>query len=92
MNTSKLARTSFVLDRETHDQLQYLSSRMGVSRSELVRDVLAEPISLMAKWMQSVPDDATPADAVRVGEEIQLDMVDFIERKAEEVRRMGGVQ
>jgi predicted DNA-binding protein len=87
MNTSKLARTSFVLDRETHDQLQYLSRRMGVSRSELVRDVLAEPISLMAKWMLSVPDDPTGNDAERVEGQMQLDMVEFLSRKAEEVRQ-----
>ncbi len=87
MNTSKLTRASFVLDRETHDQLNYLATRMGVSRSELVRDVLAEPISLMAKWMLSVPDDPTSVDAARVGGEVQLDMVDFIERKADEVRK-----
>jgi hypothetical protein len=92
MNTSKLARTSFVLDRETHDQLRYLSSRMGVSRSELVRDVLAEPIALMAKWMLSVPDDPTSFDVARVGDEIQLDMVDFIEGKADEARKLGVLQ
>jgi hypothetical protein len=92
MNTSKLARTSFVLDRETHDQLAYLSTRMGVSRSELVRDVLAEPIALMAKWMLSVPDDPTTADVDRVGGELQLDISEFIERKAEQARNSGGLQ
>ncbi len=92
MNTSKLARTSFVLDRETHDQLQYLSFRMGVSRSELVRDVIAEPIALMAKWMLSVPDDPSSVDVARVGDEMQLDMVDFIEGKAAEARKLGVLQ
>lgn len=86
MNTSKLARSTFVLDRETHVQLDYVSKRMGVSRSELVRDILAEPISLMAKWMLSVPDDASGEDAARVQAVVQLDMVEFVERKAQEVR------
>ena len=75
------------MDRETHDQLCYLSSRMGVSRSELVRDVLAEPISLMAKWMQSVPEDPTAPEAAEVAGQMQLDMVEFINRKAEQVRQ-----
>jgi hypothetical protein len=88
MNTAKLARTTFVLDRETHDQLAYISRRMGVSRSELVRDVLAEPVALMAKWALSLPDKPTPEDAARVGEVMQLDIVELIERKAEEVRQV----
>ena len=87
MNTENLARTTFVLDRATHDQLNYISRRLRVSRSELVRDVLAEPVALMAKWVQSTPDHPTEADAARVGEELQLDMVEFIERKAAELQR-----
>jgi len=90
MNTAQLARTTFVLDRATHDQLAYISRRMKVSRSELVRDVLAEPIALMAKWVQSVPDDLSPADAQRLGESVQLDMVEFIERKAAELEQGSG--
>lgn len=88
MNTDRLARTTFVLDRVTHDQLDYISRRMKVSRSELVRDVLAEPVALMAKWVQSVPEQPTATDAERVGEELQLDMVEFIERKASELRQL----
>ena len=89
MNSAKLARTTFVLLRETHDQLEYISRRMGVSRSELVRDVLAEPVALMAKWVQSVPDQPSPEDVAQIGNVLQLDIVDFLERKAEEVRQSG---
>ena len=62
MNTANLARTTFVLDRATADQLGYLSRRMGVSRSALVREVLAEPIATMAKLVEAVPDQPTPDD------------------------------
>ena len=85
MNKAKLARTTFVLDRETHDQLDYISRRMNVSRSELVRDVLAEPVAMMARWVQATPDVPTPADAESLLGEIQLDIAEFVERKAGEL-------
>ncbi len=78
-----------MLDRVTHDQLNYISGRMGVSRSELVRDVLAEPVALMAKWVQSVPDQPTVEDADRIGEVLQLDIADFLQQKADQVRESG---
>lgn len=82
MNTDKLARTTFVLLRETSEELDYVSRRMGVSRSVLVRDVLREPVSLMAGWLRRVPEDqpVTAEQAAQLGDEIQLDLVDFIER------------
>ena len=86
MNTNLLARTTFVLNRVTHDQLDYISRRMNVSRSELVRDVLAEPIAIMAKWVLSVPETPTEADATRIGEAVQLDLCEFIERRTAELR------
>lgn len=85
MNTDKLARATFVLDRATHDQLDYISRRMKVSRSELVRDVLAEPVAMMAKWVQATPEEPTPADAESIAAAMQLDLVEFVERKAVEI-------
>jgi hypothetical protein len=60
---------------------------MKVSRSELVRDVLAEPVALMARWVQSVPDQPTEVDAERIGETVQLDMLEFITRKSAELKQ-----
>ena len=62
MNTQRLARATFVLERETHDQLDRVSRTLGVSRSELVRDMLAEPVALMAKWVDLVPANPTPEE------------------------------
>lgn len=85
MNKAKLARTTFVLDRETHEQLEYISRRMKVSRSELVRDVLAEPVAMMARWVKATPEAPTPEDAESLLGEIQLDIAEFVERKAGEL-------
>lgn len=62
MNSETLARVTFVLDRHTAEDLAYLSSRMGQSRSALVREVLAAPISGMAEILRQVPSHPTPAD------------------------------
>ena len=92
MNTSQLARATFVLDRQTAAQLAYISGAMGVSRSELVRDWLREPVELMAKWVESAQlardsDGRIAANNVdAIGQEIQQDLVDFIQRKAGELR------
>ena len=83
MNTQELARTTFVLNRETHEQLNRVSRRMGVSRSTLVRDMLAEPVALMAKWVDSLPpagEVITEAAGTAVLDTIQLDLVEFIDQ------------
>jgi len=85
MNTEKLARTTFVLDRETHDRLNYVSRRLGVSRSVLVRDVLAEPVAMMERWVRATPEQPTAAEAETLLTGIQGDLIEFIERRAGEV-------
>lgn len=86
MNTDNLARATFVLDRETSAQLDIISRRMGVSRSSLVRDVLREPVAMMAGWLDRVPTDraVTAADADALRDAMQLDLVEFIERQVAE--------
>lgn len=62
MNEETLARTTFVLHRETAEALAYVSARFGVSRSHLVREILSEPISRMAEIVRAVPEDPSPSD------------------------------
>lgn len=85
MNSEKLSRTTFVLNRETAEQLGYVSRRMGVSRSALVRDVLEEPVAMMAKWVSSVPADMTPADVERLTSQMSLDLDGLIGGKLREL-------
>lgn len=49
MNTELLVRSTFVLDRVTASRLDYVSRVLGRSRSDLVREVLAEPVRVMAE-------------------------------------------
>lgn len=89
MNKDRLARATFVLDRQTAEELAYISKRMKVSQSELVRDVLAEPVAMMAKWVRNTPDAPTADEADKLGDALQADLVDFIEAKAKLLQREG---
>ena len=62
MNTENLARTTFVLDRSTSEDLAYLSSRMGRSRSSLVREILSPTIADLASLIRQVPESPTESD------------------------------
>jgi hypothetical protein len=87
MNTQKLARTTFVLDRETHLQLNRISSRFGVSRSELVRDVLAEPVAMLAGWVDQIPETDTPVDTSQFKAVAMAEFEAFVAAQMDEVRR-----
>lgn len=62
MNTSKLARATFVLSKSANDDLSYLSRRMKQSRSSLVREVLEPGIVQLAQMLRAVPDKPTQED------------------------------
>lgn len=83
MNTDRFARATFVIHRETHDQLRTICKRMGVSRSDLVRDVLAEPVAMMAGWVSSVPENPTEADAAQLLLQLREDVGQFLDDKSE---------
>lgn len=52
---SNLRRATFVLPSETVEALMYVSERTGSSMSAIVRDVLGEPIVMLAGAMRGVP-------------------------------------
>lgn len=91
MNTEKLARTTFVLDRETHEKLSELAATLGRSRSDLVREVVSEPIRFMHAQVAKLPKGRTrlsEAEKVAFSDSVQQDLVEFIDRLAAE---SGGV-
>ena len=56
MNRDRYARVTLVLDRRTDEGLGYLSRRLRRSKSELVRDVLEEPVKGMVGMLLRFPD------------------------------------
>lgn len=91
MNSETLARATFVLDRKTAEQLAYLSDRLGVSRSELVRSVLAEPVDQMVGLMGRVPENPSESDL----RQLALEGLEAFERAIDPeltmLRRVAGV-
>lgn len=91
MNSETLARATFVLGRKTAEQLAYLSDRLGVSRSELVRSVLAEPVDQMVGLMGRVPENPSESDL----RQLALEGLEAFERAIDPeltmLRRVAGV-
>ena len=83
MNTSNLARATFVLSKSVDSDIAYLSRRMGRSRSSLVREVLEPVMTEMASLLRSFPDQAD-ADQVDLFADTAIARVDEI---ADQVRR-----
>lgn len=63
MNTETLARATFVLNKSAAEDLTYLSTRMGQSRSALVREILEPSVADLAALVRRIPDSPGPADA-----------------------------
>ena len=72
MNTDRFARATFVLDRSTVEGIAYLSRRLRRSRSDLVRDVLADPVEGMVKLLERHPEgsEADPRQLALEGLEL----------------------
>ena len=56
MNTDLFARATFVLDRSTVEGIAYLSRRLRRSRSDLVREVLHDPVDGLVRLLERHPE------------------------------------
>lgn len=90
MNTDLLQRATFVLDRPTAERLSTIAERLGVSRSELVRDVLLEPIELMHRWVTSLPDKPTHEQVQGLMGQVESDIEGWLDSKAAQFDLLGG--
>ena len=91
MNTDLLDRDTFVIDSATSERLTVIAERMGVSRSALVRDVLAEPVELMHRWVSALPanDAMTPESVAELMGQIETDIGEFIDAKSAQLDLLG---
>ena len=72
MNTDRFVRTTFVLDRETSARLSFIARRVGRSRSELVRELLAEPVVMLQRVAATLPEPSAEPSRVLTANERQL--------------------
>lgn len=76
-------KVSLSLDEVLVEDLDFISKRMGISRSSLVSELLAEALPGIRKVIALIPESPTPADVVRYrGESVAI-----IQERLESARR-----
>lgn len=76
-------KVSLSLESTSVDDLDYITGRMGISRSALVSQLLIEALPAMRQVIDLIPASPTPADVVRYrGESTAI-----IQDRLESVRR-----
>lgn len=63
---SKTRKISVSLSGPLVDDLDYISARMGVSRSAIISEFMADALSEARRVFELVPPNPTPADVVRM--------------------------
>lgn len=63
--SSKMVRMTFTVPPSIRQNLDYLSARMGVTKSALVSELLTTPLGDLRDLMEVVPENPTEADLLR---------------------------
>lgn len=79
-----LSKISITIPPELLVDLDYVSGRLGVSRSALIAEVLPEALGFMRGMLEQVPLNPTPDDVLRFrGESAEL-----VRKKIDSIREM----
>ena len=62
----KMVKIAMSMPPALVDDLDYLTGRMGVSRSALASELLSEAVSEMRRVVSLIPPNPTPADLLRM--------------------------
>jgi len=63
--SQKMVRMSFTVPPALRADLDYLSTRMGVTKSALVTELLGTPLGDLRSLVEMVPDNPTEAEMIR---------------------------
>jgi len=63
--TQKMVRVTFTVPPQIRQNLDYLSVRMGITKSALVSELLGAPLGDLCDLMEMVPENPTEADLLR---------------------------
>lgn len=63
--SEKMVRMSFTVPPSLRSDLDYLSSRLGVTKSALVTELMAGPLQDLRSLVELVPDNPTEEDVLR---------------------------
>lgn len=87
---STTAKISVSLPRPLVDDLDYLASRMGVSRSALIATLLGDGVADARKILEMIPPNPTPADVMRLrgqSEEVVRSRIENLKGMADDLLR-----
>lgn len=62
----RMAKVAMSLPRSLVDDLDYLVTRLGVSRSALASELLTDTVAEMRRILSVIPPNPTPADLLRM--------------------------
>jgi len=62
----RMAKVAMSLPRGLVDDLDYLVTRLGVSRSALASELLSDSVAEMRRILSVIPPNPTPADLLRM--------------------------
>lgn len=63
--SEKMVRMSFTVPPALRADLDYLSARLGITKSALLSELVSTPLHDLRTLVESVPDNPTEADLVR---------------------------
>lgn len=58
-------KISITISPELVSDLDFISRRLGVSRSALISEMLSEPVRVAAELFHTIPENPTPEDVLR---------------------------
>lgn len=62
---SNLRKITISVPPDLVGHLDYLSKRIGVSRSALISQLLDEPVASMSELIREIPENPSPEDSLR---------------------------
>ncbi len=80
----KQQKISVTVSPDLVADLDYISSRMGASRSALISELLSPGAAAMRGILEQIPPDPTPADALR----LRGESADLIREHLDKLREM----
>lgn len=65
MGKDSMQRVTYTLPPEIVAGVKYLSGRLGISRSALVAQLMAESVPELVRLLEEIPENPTPGDVLR---------------------------
>lgn len=63
--SSKMVRMSFTVPPQLRADLDYVSARLGITKSALLTELVGQPLTDLRSLMELVPENPTEADLLR---------------------------